>query len=422
MNTDEMQRFHALAIRAQVFTQGTWILLAVLLGGLLNYVTNVAMGRWLGPVDYGVFVSLLSIYAILSSPVAVIRATIVNYAASLEAMGRRSEIGSLVGYLLIRTALIGVLGSLIFFLSVPRICAYLDISSTAPVTLLGLSILPVAGLPVVAGMLQGLQRFYLFGGLIITGPLTRLISGATLVHQSWGVSGAAMALLLHPTVAFLVGLFLLRDVWGSHTLHQVESHRLLGFSFRTALGLLCLALLTNIDVIMVRSAFVGIEAGRYGALATVGRITLYLSTAITTILFPKAIEQQILEEDSSQMVRRSLGAVLLICCAVTALFFVFPSPIIGGLFGQSFFTDSLLLGLYGMAMSFYALVNVWFYYYLAVGDNRYTHALLAAVVVELALLKLFGTSLPRVVLVLTVTGCSLCLVGQIMMFRRAHSR
>jgi len=309
--------------------------------------------------------------------------------------------------------LVGILGTLVFFLFIPRIRTLLDISSTVPLVLLGLCILPVTGLPAITGTLQGLQRFYLFGVLLIIGPFFRLISAATLTRQGWGLNGGAVALLLHPTISFIVGCFLLRAIWNKGRTHEVHGHHLLGFSFRTAFGLLCLAFLTNIDVVVVRSSFAGVEAGRYCAVATLGKSILYLSTAVTTILFPKTVEHRTLKRESKRMVRRSLCAVALISLAVTGVFFLLYSRIIGGLFGVGYLTDRSLLGLYGLAMTSYALVGVWFYYYLGVGHSYYVCALLVGAVVQWALLKLFGTSLLSVVVVLIGMGFSLYLVGHI---------
>ena len=103
------------------------------------------------------------------------------------------------------------------------------------------------------------------------------------------------------------------------------------------------------------------------------------------------------------------------------MFFFFPSPIIGTFYGKQYLVNASLLGLYGLAMTLYSLVNVWLFYYLAVHEKRYSYVLLLGAILLLASLTLFGSTPTQVVTVLVGGGLALCLGGELLLLVRRRS-
>jgi len=57
-----------------------------------NYVFHVFMSRSLGPADYGILASLLSVFLIVSVPVGAIQTSINKYTSNFTAQGQYEKI------------------------------------------------------------------------------------------------------------------------------------------------------------------------------------------------------------------------------------------------------------------------------------------------------------------------------------------
>lgn len=142
-----------------------------------------------------------------------------------------------------------------------------------------------------------------------------------------------------------------------------------------------------------------------------GKLTLYPSV-VAVLLMPKAAEQHARGQSTTGLVRMSLLAVGLLGGCITVTFFLFPSFIVSTLFGKQYLAKSSLLGFYGLAMTFYSLVNVWLFYFLAIEDHRYGYMLLFGTILLIASLALLGSNLTQVVIILVGIGIILYLSGE----------
>ena len=130
----------------------------------------------------------------------------------------------------------------------------------------------------------------------------------------------------------------------------------------------------------------------------------------------KATEKHAKGWSTSASLRKTLLAVGLLCGTITAAFFVFPTFLVGTLFGEQYLAHASFLGFYSFAMMLFALVNVWLIYYLAVNDKRYTYVLLAGTTLLVALLILFSFNFSQVVIILLGVGIALYLAGELLFY------
>ena len=177
--------------------QVSWLLAATIIAGGFNYLANVLVGNLLGPEEYGVYAALLAFSLILSAPMSVIQTFTADYSARYAATS--SHLGKLGAMLISTWRLLlpwAVGGALIIVLVSNVIAGFLKIPSRLPVILLGFSVIPIVLFPVVAGALQGLQRFGRFGWGQISAAGLRLILGVGFILIGWGVSGALLGSVL----------------------------------------------------------------------------------------------------------------------------------------------------------------------------------------------------------------------------------
>jgi O-antigen/teichoic acid export membrane protein len=407
-----------LPLRLETLRQGGWMLVATVVAGVLNYFSNVFVGRMLGPAGYGIFTSLASLSLILGVVAGVVQTVVTNYVARLRATCATAEIGALLVYLLKRLLPWGMGGALVLSLASRPLAAFLQIPSVLPVIVISTFLIPTAVLPVVSGTLRGLQRFGALGGTQISVAVFRLVAAAGLIGLGLGATGAVASLPLASLGAFALGVFFLGDVLRRR--REGATPKLSGlfeYSLHTALATICFSVLINSDVIMVKSRFSPTEAGLYSAIATLGKTTFWLSGAVVALLLPKATEQHTRGQPVARLLRKSMLAVGVLCGSITAVFFLFPSLIVGAFFGEQYLANASLLGLYGLTMTLYSLVNVWLFYYLAVQKKRYSYALLAGAILQTALLLILPPTLTVIVSVLIGNGVCLSLMGM-WMFRK----
>jgi O-antigen/teichoic acid export membrane protein len=405
------------SLQLKTFRQGGWMLVATVVTGIFNYLSNVFVGRTLGPADYSTFTALLSLSVILSVVASVVQTSVANYVAHLRGRGSAAEVSTLFSYLLRRLLPWGMGSALAVLLASRPLAAFLRIPSSRPVIAFSPFLVLASGLPVVNGMLRGLQRFGALGWIQIGGAASRLISAVVLVSLGLGAAGAVLSLPLSLLGASVLGLILLTDLLRQQPRGSLpELSKLVEYSCHAVLTTVCLALLTNGDIVFVKSRFSPIAAGHYSAIATLGKTTFWLSSAIVMLLLPKAAEVHARGQSAIGLVRKSLLATVTLCGSVTLAFLFFPSLIVRAFFGEQYLAQASLLGLYGLAMTLFSLVNVWLFYYLAVEDRLYTYVFLTVVVLSLLSLLVAGSSLSRVVIILIGAGSILCLGGEFCLF------
>ncbi|MCJ7661715.1 MAG: hypothetical protein MUO67_21420, partial [Anaerolineales bacterium] len=316
-------------------------------------------------------------------------------------------------------------GALLIALGSSLIAGFLHIPSPVPVIILGFSLLPAVLLPVALGGLQGLQRFGRYGWGQISATVLRLFAGIGFVLLGWGVTGALAGGVLAGLGAFLLGWWWLRDVHSGSTTTEVErpeqpslGNELSHFSAIVILSMVSFMVLIYIDTIAVRSRFLPLEAGLYSAVATIGRIVLYIPTAVVALMFPRVAGQHAQGRPTTALARHALLVTAGLCGLGVLAFLARPNLIMRLLFGQQFLGEAALLAPYSVAMLLLALVNVWMLYFLAVQETRYTVFLLTGAVLLLVVLFTASLSLTGMVWVLIACNGSLVLAGGWVLWRR----
>lgn len=404
-----------LSLRLETLWQGGWMLVATVVTGVLNYFSNVFVGRMLGPADYSIFASMVSLSVIFTVMSGIIQTVVTNYVARLRSQGAVSEVGALLVYLLTWLLLwssggVGVLlllsGPLTFFLQLP---------SAAPIIMMSLFVIPTVFLPVACGVQRGLQRFGALGWTQVSVAIFRLAAVVVFVTLGLGATGTVAALPFSGLGALAVGIILLADVFRHQRIGTtLRLEEVFTYSFNTALAMVCFAVLTNGDVMLVKSRFSPTEAGLYSAIAVLGKTTFWLSGAVVALLLPKAAQLHAHGQSAARLLRKSMLAVGALCGSITAVFFLFPSSIIDTFFGKQYLGNASLLGPYGLAMMLYSLVNVWLIYYLALQEKRYAYVLLLGVMLLVVYLALCVSNLTQVVIALVIGGFVLYLSGELL--------
>lgn len=336
-------------------------------GNVLSYVFQLAAGRGLTPSEYGTFNALNSLAALIFLLASSLPVVLAKFAVKASLDGPDHVKGLLV-FSLKRLVVVGMLILVAFLGATPLFKDYLHLDSSTPLFILAMVIALSCLFPATKGIMQGLQRFFSLGVEGFSFAFMRLALIFPLVFWlGWGVNGALLCSLGGTVIGLLVGAFFIKDVlFVPLTRPRPELTRDI---YRFIPPAMCMALgtgwLGTLDIVLVKHYCLADEAGFYATASILGRIPLYLSGVLVTVLFPEAAKAHAHGRRGGGILLMSLGLTALTAGVFATLCVIWPTPIVTTLYGAEYAPAGPLLAITASAMAFLALVNVLFSYALA---------------------------------------------------------
>lgn len=389
-------------LRTNPLVTGSFLMMGSgLIVNFLNYIYNVFIVRLLGPADYGVFASLVSLLTIISVPAAALTTTIAKFASNYKGEGHFGKIAKLLQTLLLSLGLAALLVSLSFTVFSKSIAAYLRLTDVAPVVLVGFSFLVVLPQTSALGTLQGLQSFFFLSLNSVFSAAVKMVAGLGLVLGGFAVNGALWGYILGLLLPFLTSLFVLRNYLGRRHPEKVDWSSFVKFIPFASLALLGLTSLTSADIILVKHFFPAHEAGIYSSLSLVGRVILFASSPVATVMFPLTAERHYSRRRYHHYLFLSLVLVGALSATITFFYSLFPNFSVRFFFGSKFLEAAPFLGFFGLFITFYSLCNVLINFFLSVNKTPVAFFPILAGLFQLILINFFHRNFWQVIAVST---------------------
>ena len=362
---------------------------ATLAGNAIALLFTVLFARILGTEDYGSLAALLSTFLILAVPgsalqVAVARETALGHlgvggqlAATLSAWRRRLWVG-------------GVLLAALAVLARQWIADVISVQEEWAAA----ATVPTACLWVVLsferGALQGLHAYRPVAWSVVGEAGGRVIFGLVLVAAGLGVTGAylgtplsmlVVALVLRLETARRLGPVARAGAGAGRALLEI-----IGRAWPAVLALFLLAVLQNVDVIMVKRQIGGDAAGAYAAAAVAAKAVVWVAIGIGLYLLPEAARASRSGGDPRRVLVRALAVVGVVAVPMLLVYAVVPETVLRLAFGEDTVPAADALFVLGCAMSLLAVGYLGVQYMLALGRLAFLWALGAVALTEIALL------------------------------------
>ncbi|HET8925048.1 MAG TPA: hypothetical protein VFN26_18855 [Candidatus Acidoferrum sp.] len=364
---------------------------AMILAGGLDYIVNVLVGRWLMPIEYGVFVAIAAILQVFLYLSIAIRNVVAFYAAELTAKADPDQ-SSLRAFVQRAWRWAWQWGlattTVVMLLSVPS-ARLLRLSNSWPLWAAAPMILALFLRPVTDGVLQGVQAFGRLGLVHVSQAFVRLFFTAGLIALGSQAAGAIFALPLACFTALVLAWLWLRPQFravGKVVARRVSWH----YSACTLLGLAVFGLLVNLDALFVKRFFSPTVAGNYGPVVTVAKVCLFFPMAMGMILLPKAKLRHAIGRDARPILLIALAGVLVPGLLLTTICFLFPGFLVNIVFGAAYNNPGIVLGLACLAAGLYAGLNIWLNYALSLERPAFIYALLVVLCLQGLGMYLFG--------------------------------
>ena len=220
----------------------------------------------------------------------------------------------------------------------------------------------------------------------------RLFFGLILVAFGLGVTGAylgtPLAFAATATGLWWVGRRRLATAEHGATVRGLLD--LVAGAWSAVVALFLLAVLQNVDVIMVKRQIGGEQAGAYAAAAVAAKAVVWVAIGIGLYLLPEATKAARHGLDPRPVLARALGVVGAVAVPMLIVYALFPGTLLRLAFGPDTEVAADALFALGLAMTLLAVAYLTVQYMLALGRVAFLPALAAVALAEILLLGGLG--------------------------------
>jgi O-antigen/teichoic acid export membrane protein len=399
-----------LRLRSDSFVRNNAIyFVGSLSAGALGYIYHFGTGRLLGPAGYSVVAAAVSALLLLSLPAPVILTVAMRFTSVSAAQGRPGDIRPLLVRISAFSLAIGGAIGIVLVVEAPTVARFLQIPDIAvvywlaPATVLGLLVATTRG------ALQGLRRFVALSGNLVLDLGSRVVVAVVLVLAKVGPIGAVLGLIVGPALAYIESLVLLRGLNRGGAKEVTAMSEVGQYAIRATVGLIGITFLFNADVVLAKHYLAPAAAGIYAAGSVLGRVIYFLGVSIAGVMFPEVASLHARNQAHFHVVDLSLLFLGALAILFTGLYVLIPQAVLIP-YGSSFAPVTALLGTFAAGLSLLALSNLLVTYFLSVNNSRFIIPLIAACILETALISLFHDTAAQVAQMLVLTMVALCTV------------
>jgi len=384
---------------------GFIVLSGSVITNVLAYLYHLIVGRILGPVYYGEFAALLSLFYIINVPSLVIQTVLTKQFSILKARKEDEQAKQLFISSIKWIGAVSSLGFLFLYPIVPYLTVQIKISSASYFYWMYgifisffLTIVPVS-------VLQAYQMFFQYNIFVILGALLRLFFGALL--SLFGVGWVLIGNIFSNLVSFISFFIPLRFLlYYKNKPVTLPIKNVLIYSIPSLFSIVSITAIFSQDVLLVKRFFSSYDAGIYSALSILGKVIFYASSAISVVVFPMIAERTELMQRHKRLVWFSLATVLGISLLITGIYALIPKLVVWLLLGNAFMDAAAHLGLFGLFLTFYSAANLLIISLLAQGNTRVWLMPMVAALLQVILISIYHANLQTVVwinIIITVT-------------------
>ena len=362
---------------------------AQLVANGIAVIFTAVFARVLGTEDYGVLAAALSSFLIFSVPGSALQVATAR-AVATGTLGGRGELAATLRRWSLRLALgtvgLALLGVLLRepLADVMGIDAYGAAAATVPTVSLWLL------LCIQRGALAGLRAFRPVGASIIAEAAGRLALGLALVGAGLGTAGAYLGtpLAMAGTAAVLAVLLARRTATAQDGGAPARLREFGREALAPVVALAFLAVLQNVDVIVIRHQVGEDAAGAYAAAAVAAKIVVWTAVGVGLYLIPGAAARAAEGRDPRPVLLRALAVVAVVAAPALLVMVAVPDVVLRLGFGEEYVSAQDALPLLGLAMTTLALTYLAVNFLLAVGARAFLVPLGVVAVAEPLLLAL----------------------------------
>jgi len=371
-----------------------------------NFVFHMYATRNLKPEEYGALATLLGIIMVISMPCMSLQMSIVKKTSILKARNILPGIGGLFIDASKWLLIIGIFTFSVFFFLADPIKNFFNLNDKKLVYILGCVLLMYFVIPVVRGILQGMQKFFSYGFNMIADALFRLSFLILFIYLGFGVYGALATTFFSGLCAYIIGFFMIVNIISLKSPKPGETTSfkdVLTFALPVLFSFLGFSLLGYIDLFIVKHFYPKEQAGFYAVTSIIGKAFLFFPSAVVMALFPKVSEHYELNINPKKMLYKSMFLTMIISLLGIIFCYFLPEFVLWLLTGGGkYYAIKEIVRLFGIAILPLVLLNVIINYNLAVHNYAFIFVVYIGIILYTVILWFFHSSFYVVLSVLFV--------------------
>ncbi|MGH3118839.1 MAG: hypothetical protein ACRDQ2_17345 [Gaiellales bacterium] len=386
-----------------------------LLSSAVNYTSSLVFSRLLTPESFGDLTALLALAVVVAVPTGAAQTLVAARVAAHNAAGERARVQYIVRYAAVHVSLIATIVTLLYIAAIPLVEEVLSLQALGPALALTPLIWLAFIVPIVLGVLQGLDRYVAFGVMSLAVALSRLLFGVPLTYVGGGAGGALAGQAIGNAIVLVTAAFLLRQWW----LHRGSGAGRAGLRRRPNLATVMasgafvgFAVISNFDIVLAKVFLEPRAVGMYAALATIGKILIFLPGAIAVALVPNAARARDDRRQRSRVLRMAALAVTGTALVVAVPIALLPKLTLRLMFGHEYESGAagvlpMLFAGTGLALLYLLVV-----FSVTIEDRRWTLLLVTGVALQVIGISLFHDSPQQIAAVQACVVVSLLLANE----------
>ncbi len=365
------------------------------------YIFQFYMARSLGPENYGILGSMLSLSYIFSVPSGAITTTLTQIVSEQKV---KQDYGKIKSMLLISAKKLMYTGLIIFALLIsltPFLENILNLPSKVPIIILGFSLIFMIMLPSPRGVLQGLQEFSTLGFNMAIEKPALLFFGAFFIYLGMGINGAVLSYGIAAIVVLILGFMPLRSILEKKS-EQVNVS-VYQYALPVFVLVLSITIMSSVDIFFVRRYFPAEVSGYFTALKMLGQVIYFLSIALGGVLLSKVSGLNTLNEAHEFLLRKALIYFGIFLAAILTIYATTPETIITVLFGKGYSSISQYLIWYASAMGLLSLAIIFMVYDVSTKRTAFAYPLVLFTILEIVSLMMFHETLNQIITIQAIS-------------------
>lgn len=327
--------------KMQEFEKSSMLLFALMMvGNVCNYLFQIITGHMLSVDEYGIVNTVVGIVGVLSIPTTIVTMISARYIALNMAVRQKDELSSTLKFLYQFAFIVCGILAMLSVLCTRGMTRLFGLDSY--IYIYGAWVIGIANVlySVTSGTLQGMKKFLPYGIQTILVAVGKLAFSVILILIGWKVYGVIVAILLGALLALLYGVANtkqeVRDAFKYRGNCGVDVRDFFQYTIGTIVAQSCIIALTNGDILLVKAYFSDEITGVYSSAMVLGKIAMYVSSAVVAALFPIVVEKYQKGENTAPMLKKAMlyGGGVAVLCSVGMI--VLGDFVIHVLFGERY--------------------------------------------------------------------------------------
>lgn len=382
----------------------TIIFLGTMLTNVFAFFFNLLLVRKFSYAEYGEYVAVISLFALLSIPAQSLQPVLVRFSSEFISKKQMGKAERFYRQTFLSLILFSVLFFFVYFLLTPFLKEFFHIPDLLPILLIGLTIcLAYISIPNMS-FLQSMLKFSYLSFTTVLGSATKLGVGLLLIFLGFHVMGGLWAVWLSFLVPLLLSFIPLKNLFSvKEAPENISWREILAYGLPSTIALFALSSFTSTDVLLVKHFFSTNEAGLYGGLSLIGKVIFYFTAPITTVMFPLVIKRFEEKRSYHNLFFVALGLVSLPSLTLTLLYFLFPRLVVLiFLGGKQYQSIAGLLGYFGIFLTLFSLLNVFVNFFLSLKKTEVSVLVILGAILQAVLISLYHATFYQVIIISTI--------------------